>query len=683
MTAAVKERAALDSRTDVSLLHGRDLSDIVANNRAFDAVWYAEHHAAGLSSGMTPERHFCLMAPFSLPAANASAQGAADAEAILASLTARKRVSFCIPVLNRLDDLEATLAENLHANRAFADRIEFIVSVLSPQDPALAWVRSRFAGDLDSGYLRLIQPLTLDHWHFGRAKNSFCGRLRGAFYSSLDGDNFLAAEEVEHTLAILDRGHPSVLIHHFSGTWGDGTSGRITVPRAVYETIGYDERLLWRQFDEMDLIFSAIRKLPGVHLYRRESDNHLYSEPETATFAEGLDFTLHLGAVGATSRAVNTKSADYVEQRPDMQALTRFNMYSSFEKNEPKHHRREIYRDLGRAAGFAYLEAAPDDRIAALLQPMDDTAPQPGSAEIALFACLKNDQQFLPAFYDHYRAQGVRQFFFIDDGSDLPGPQAFSRPGVHWFRPQFGWFGTSKVLWMKALMQRYLRPGAWALMVDADEFVDLPVGVASFPDLAALLEGQGANHAQGVLIDMVPGPGSLPDQVDFVASFDSFLTRPGPVNADYAADVAWAFGARPEISWAVDLRHHLMGTMDSLRKVPFVRFSRNMMFNQGFHNLTAEEGDTITWRIPTLPDSAAVLPIRHYKLAKFARPTVDKTGEARRAEGELAGYYYKTRENILKMIESGIMEKVSRLGEDALSAYHPQAFFRLLAGHKT
>lgn len=684
MTAMAEEEGRMPvARPDVALLAGRDLSDIVANNRAFDATWYAARHADSIPDGMTAERHFCMMAPFGVPSANPSSRGECDAKAILATLKAPKRLSYCIPVLGRLSDLQTTLAANLTSNRHFRDQIEFVISVLSPDDPALEWVRSRFAEDLNSGYLRLIQPMTLTRWHFGRARNSFRGRLRGTFYSSLDADNHLDPDEVRQTLGILDNGHPAVLIYHFSGTWGDGTSGRITVPSSIYEIIGYDERLLWRQFDEMDLLVSAIRRLPGIHLYRRDTDNHLFSEPEAATFAEDLDFNLHLGSVGATSRAMNTKATDYVASSAELQAMTRFNMFSSFEKNETSHEWREMYRDNARAEGFNYIREASAETIFTLLRPMDDTAPRRAEADLALFACFKNDHRFLPAFYDHYRALGVVHFFLIDDGSDIPGPQAFSAPGIHWFQPRFGWYGTSKVLWMKALMQVYLRPGAWAITVDADEFVDLPEGVASFADLAVRLEERGADHADGLLIDMVPGPGCRPDQADFVTNFDHFLMRPGPVNADYADAVSWAFGARPDISWAVDLRHHLLGTLDSLRKIPFVRPTREMRFNQGFHDLTVHDDGKARWSAPPIPSSPEILPVRHYKLTKLSLSGADRPSKAIQAEQELAGYFFRTRQNILKMIESDIMGHVAQLPPDLLRRYGPQAFSDLLAGKRT
>ncbi|THD80840.1 glycosyltransferase family 2 protein [Aliigemmobacter aestuarii] len=684
MTAtAGDEGRILVTRQDVAWLAGRDLSDIVANNRAFDAVWYAARNADSIPDGMTAERHFCMTAPFGVPPANPLPRGEDDAKAILATLKEPKRLSYCIPVLDRLSDLQATLTANLTSNRRFQDQIEFIVSVLSPDDPALEWVRCRFAEDLDSGYLRLIQPMTLIRWHFGRAKNSFRGRLRGTFYSSLDADNHLDPDEVSQTLDIMDKGHPAVLIHHFSGTWGDGTSGRITVPRSVYEIIGYDERFLWRQFDEMDLLISAIRRLPGIHLYRRDTENHLFSAPEAATFAEDLHFNLHLGAVGATSRAMNAKATDYVASSPELQAMTRFNTFSSFEKNEASGERREMYRDLARAAGFSYLDAAPAETIATLMRPMGDTAPPRAEADLALFGCLKNDHRFLPAFYKHYRDRGVDRFFLIDDGSDIPGPQAFSAPGVHWFQPNFGWYGTSKVLWMKALMQTYLRPGAWALMVDADEFVDLPEGLSSFADLGVLLAEQGAFYADGLLIDMVPGPGCKPDKADFVTSFDHFLMRPGPVDTGYVDAVSWGFGERPDISWAVDLRHHLLGTLDSLRKLPFVRPTKEMRFNQGFHDLTLHDDGTTSWRAPPMPLGPAILPIRHYKLTKLSQSGTSGPGKTVQAEQDLAGYFFRTRQNILKMIESDIVDHLAQVPPGLLRRYGPQSISDLLAGKLT
>ena len=50
MTAtAGDEGRILVTRRDVAWLAGRDLSDIVANNRAFDAVWYAARNADSIA----------------------------------------------------------------------------------------------------------------------------------------------------------------------------------------------------------------------------------------------------------------------------------------------------------------------------------------------------------------------------------------------------------------------------------------------------------------------------------------------------------------------------------------------------------------------------------------------------------------------------------------------------------
>ncbi|MBO6816386.1 MAG: glycosyltransferase family 2 protein [Rhizobiaceae bacterium] len=659
-------------------LHGTNIWDIVENNSKFDTEWYREAYGDLFTKDMSPAKHFSLTGQGVERPINNTPDGLTDARNLLDTASARIKVSFCIPILNRLSDLEHTLRSNLQENEDYQNDIEFLVSVLSDSDPSFDWIRDNFSDYLNRGYLRIIQPRCLENWHFSIAKNSFKGYLRGKYYSSLDADNFVDPSDVRELLDIMHKETGPLIIHHFSGVWGDGTSGRVTLPRAIYNEVGYDDRLLWRQFDEMDMIISTICAFPGISFYRKPTLDHALSSVESSRFAENLHFEERFLQEYETqkTRAINQKKVSYVQDNPHLSSMTLFNMYASFEKNERDPKRQEDYRTKARNAGFRYLERAGEDEVRSLMRLQGSNAPKGPVRGIALFACMKNDERFLAPFYDHYSMRGVEHFFFVDDGSDVKGCEAFSRDNVYWFEPKFGRFGTSKVLWLKALMSRFVVQGAWTLMVDADEFVDLPPNCPSFKEYGQRLQNSSSRYAQGILLDLVPDIDSKQIDGNFVSRFDSFLKLNTSPSSEYLDRVSWAFGDLSQVSWSIDVRFHLLGTIDCLRKVPFFRYSPQLIFNQGFHNLQFGEKAS-DGMVPAITGTENLLPVRHYKLSKYERDIVLSNEER-----SIEGYYYETRKNIEKLYRENIFCKLEKLEPGLLTKYTPDAFFDMFLNAK-
>jgi glycosyltransferase involved in cell wall biosynthesis len=143
-----------------------------------------------------------------------------------------------------------------------------------------------------------------------------------------------------------------------------------------------------------------------------------------------------------------------------------------------------------------------------LLEDEGDAAPIPnGNSEIRLFCKCRNESLRLPAFLRHYRALGVRRFFFVDNASTdgtlqlLRGqsdvrvfrtPQSFreARGGTDWLNALLGQFGV----------------GHWCVTVDADELLYFPGSERTgLPALTQYLDEQGHQAMYCLLLDMYPG----------------------------------------------------------------------------------------------------------------------------------------------------------------------------------
>lgn len=644
--------------------------DIVQNSTGFDADWYSQTFPDAAAMGLSAAEHFSRIGARLGRGVSATNPRLEDTQKLRRALLRRPRISYCTPIMNRVEDLKATLADNLEANRPLADQLEFVLVFLDEDHAAHDWIRKSFAADLRSGYLRLIIEPTLDGWHFGRAKNRHRAYATGQIYSSLDGDNFVTLAETEQLLELADQQPDGFVFHHFTGRWGDGSSGRVSLPMPVYRRIGYDESFLPRQFDEMDVLLSALCDRPDLPLVRIRSAQHGFSGKRSEAFFKAAGMSNPVIELDPPERRdpINPKGADYVQADPVMDAMTSFNQGLSFMRNAPTQALREKYLRLTVEGRHQVIDALPPERILPTLFASGDhptpEAAAVGPDEVSLFACMKNDDNFLPAFYDHYKARGITWFFIVDDGSHTPIAQTLPHQDVHVFHPKVGQFANAKGMWLDGLMKAYLRPGHWALSVDADEFIDLPVGDDSFPALAARLAARGQDMASALLIDVVPGPEAenfAEIETDFLSLMDHYVYQPGPPDAAYAdtRSIQWGFGPYAPLSWHLDTRFHAFGTFDALRKIPLFRIRPGRHVNQGFHTLhhsdgTPDPGSEI-WATDT------VLPIRHFKLLKLFSEAARARMAAHVSDQAASPYHARTTANIARIFGSDPVEQIARI----------------------
>ncbi|MCV3736657.1 glycosyltransferase family 2 protein [Rhizobium sp. TRM96647] len=581
-------------------------------------------------------------------------------------------ISYCVPVMGRLEDLRGTLEFNLIENSRFADDVEFLVIEFGEQGDVREWIEEKFPDELQRGYLRVVTDKeSLDTWHFGKAKNAFRRYLRGLVYSSLDGDNFVTAGETEQLLKIFQEFPHGFVFHHFTGEWGDGTSGRVSMLTSVYRSVGYDPLLLPRQFDEMDLILGALRRFPAMPFIGVNSDRNVFTQSAFAqSFFQEEKLANRKLFVGNCDRKapLNPRGASYTEETPYLRDMNNFNANSSAFRHGISPKRKQKYLDRISRHKHLLAESLPKEVCLSTFFRTSDIRPMPAvdRSDICLFACVHDEGHFLPKLVEHYRKIGVARFFFVDDGSQVAVSDLALGKDVYSFRPKVGTFRTSKTLWLEALMKAFVPEDGWVVTVDADEFIQLPEPFADLREVTVDLDRQGLDFAPALLLDLVPSEldsASMENVLgEFDSFFDSFCYREGEPSEAYQKhpSVRWGFGSHSAVSWAVDTRFHAFETFDSLRKLPLFRYRSNRHLNQGFHTFhyldgTSPPGHEI-WTVEP------ILPIFHYKLVRlFSEASRNKMLEMS------GGYHARTNQNIARIFDAKFEETVAnltRLSED-------------------
>lgn len=566
-----------------------------------------------------------------------------------------KIISYCIPVLNRSDELLSTLAFNLEESRAFQSIVEFIVLIYDKDAALYEHLLREYAYDIQSGYLAVARSDVLNSWHFGRAKNGFKPIVRGALYSSLDADNFVTADETRFLLRLFEH-HGGNFIHHgFSGSWGDGTSGRLTTGRRYYREIGYDSRLMPRQFDEFDFMLSVVRQHPALPIIWYSTASEALDRSPMAKFMrhEGLGSRPVLVSRPEWRAPLHPKGKGYAARSKALGFMQVYNRSLSFAKNTRSASERSGYYRQAWEAANRLVDVLSASELLALFFDQDTTVPAAGHGGISVFSCLKDEGPLVASWISHHRALGVTGFYFINDGSHIELGAERDAKDVHVFSPVVGAFRSCKSAWIRALMKAVVSAGDWVLTVDGDEYIEIvDPPASSLAELAGKMQQGGRKFVPGLLVDMLPSadwlnaPRDL-DEGEILAVFGSHLWEM-PADAEAYADakpIRWGFGPYWRASAMVDARHRVFGTLDSLRKVPFFRYGPELVLNQGFHDLH-RGGRGL--RATEVWSGGGLLAVKHYKLAKML-------AEARRATLAVAvsqqAYHERTRANIARMLE--------------------------------
>ncbi len=580
-------------------------------------------------------------------------------------------ISYCIPVLNRADDLIATLEHNLSDNLKFMGSIEFLIIIFDKDDHLYELIVEKYEKHIESRYLRIVKSKALIRWHFGRAKNAFKPYTRGRFYSSLDADNFVTAEETEQILEIYKKHKDKCIIHHFRGVWGDGSCGRVTVPSNLYYKIGYDDSFMPRQFDEIDFILTVLSSVPNISFITYFDGGFLSMSKESTKFLKDAGHTVRNIVIPAPKHVppLNPKSEDYASRNVIWNAMLGFNRFLSFAHNASSSERAEEYLSRVTEYGYKLVDRMSPRELLQNFFNVDD----PKTLEsvsiagcIPVFAVMKDEEIFLRDWYNHYVSMGCGPFFLVDDGSVRTINETIDESSVFVFRPNCGDFRTCKTVWISALMKIYLSAGCWALTVDADEFLDVPECFGGkLSNVVESAEEKGQQLVPGLLVDMVPeetntASRALASGQSFLKIFSHHYWDEYEYDIEYGASapVQWAFGAYWPTSSRIDIRYRLFGTIDVLRKIPLIRYSPTVVLNQGYHDVrNAKTGAGV--RAAELWADGQALPIRHYRLVHlFSEENLART----RQQSQVRHVYHaRTTDNLRRATELDTEELARRL----------------------
>jgi len=164
-------------------------------------------------------------------------------------------ISFCTTCANRLHQLKQTFDQNC-AVISREPRTEWIILNCNSKDGLHDFMMSRLGRLV--GRIKYATVLSQKPWHMSVAKNDAHRLAKGAVLVNLDCDNFIG----EAVTLIRDAFAAGAdLLHFWSGTFGDGTCGRIAIKRtAFHELGGYDESFMPMGYQDRDLLDRARAK---------------------------------------------------------------------------------------------------------------------------------------------------------------------------------------------------------------------------------------------------------------------------------------------------------------------------------------------------------------------------------------------------------------------------------------
>lgn len=218
---------------------------------------------------------------------------------------------------------------------------------------------------------------------------------------------------------------------------------------------------------------------------------------------------------------------------------------------------------------------------------------------LALFAIIRNEDYFLPFFFDHYRALGIETFLIYDDRSDAPTKDFLNAQADcaivesdHRFGDDFGADDNGVPRRLPMILKESVPPLAfpdrWVLSVDADEFLVLPTGFSDLPHLIRRLDDIGQPYLTASMVDFY---GPTLNHRNYDRRLNPFAANP---YFDAGPYYHWTGEARP-YAMPIGLRHRLMMTM--LRDHP--------------EEIAKIYGDTAylakNWKIPLLKNGVGIL----------------------------------------------------------------------------
>jgi hypothetical protein len=221
---------------------------------------------------------------------------------------------------------------------------------------------------------------------------------------------------------------------------------------------------------------------------------------------------------------------------------------------------------------------------------------RPGGG-VALFALIRDEDYFLPFFFDHYRSLGIETFLIYDDRSG-EATKAFLHAqndcsilaSDHVFADVFGpgRHGPRRLgAVLKEAVPGWAFPDRWALAVDADEYLVLPTGFDDLGQMIERLEAIGQPYLTAPVVDFY---GETLNHRTYPAHVSPFEATP---YFDVGPYYKWAGGTSP-ISFPRGVRTRL---------AMWLADRQPELFASIYGNRIAE---LMPWKVPLLKNGAGI-----------------------------------------------------------------------------
>jgi glycosyltransferase involved in cell wall biosynthesis len=193
-------------------------------------------------------------------------------------------ISFCITCKNRLRQIKKTLGCNFNYNWIHQPLIKFVLVDFGSNDGLQNGVLSTFAKDLEPGYLKYFYTDELPLWHSSVAKNTAHLLAQNEIVVNLDCDNYTGFCGAGKVIRAFQK-DKSIIFHQFSGSFNDGSYGRIAVGKKHFVAVGgYDESFYPMGYQDADLV----NRLAAIGLRYISYPNSKYSKAIPNSKEEGL-----------------------------------------------------------------------------------------------------------------------------------------------------------------------------------------------------------------------------------------------------------------------------------------------------------------------------------------------------------------------------------------------------------
>jgi hypothetical protein len=167
------------------------------------------------------------------------------------------RIGFCTTAMNRAWQLRETLPDAL---QVLEGTPHFLALCDYNSCDEIQEIVRRFEKQMRAGQLLYFRTTEPTSFHASRAKNAAhrLGVSGGAqVLFNLDADNFISRGILDETQEIFGRDEDACL-HNWSGSWGDGSFGRIAMSAKSWVRLGgYDETFLAMGWQDSDLLLRA------------------------------------------------------------------------------------------------------------------------------------------------------------------------------------------------------------------------------------------------------------------------------------------------------------------------------------------------------------------------------------------------------------------------------------------